>query len=202
MPTIASVELRGNGVAEVLLEDHDEPVLIAIDTMVLHRLAEGLTFTDDEWQPIREEGRNLLAVRRALALASRRRRTERELRSALRRDFAPCEIDAAVERLRALEYLDDATAAREHVERRRSAARGSGLLRRELQARGVDSSTVATALEGRDEAPAAEALAIKRARALTALDEPTRRRRLYDLLRRRGFADDTARRAADHALAG
>lgn len=74
------------------------------------------------------------------------------------------------------------------------------MLRRELRAHGISDDDMADALEGHDDLEAALETARKRARALRSADETTKQRRIYDFLRRRGFADNVARRAAEAAL--
>lgn len=131
------------------------------------------------------------ALREASALLARRARTESELRSALAGRHGLTELDAALGRLRALGYLDDAAWARHYVESRRGSVRGAGLLRRELLGRGVDVELAEEALAGRDELMAARAAARPRLRTLAGLAGlagERRYRRLASFLARRGFA--------------
>jgi len=149
---------------------------------------------------------------RALDMLEARGRSVAELRRLLIRKGEPTEdVDAAIERLRASGLLDDANYARQLT---RSKVLGAGLSKRriqqELTKRGVARELSADAIdtvfeeESIDEAESIERVARKKLRTLTKLDAPTRRRRLYGFLARRGFdADDIGRvlRALDSAAA-
>jgi len=136
---------------------------------------------------------------RALDMLEARGRSVAELRRLLLRKGEPPEaVDAAIERLRASGLLDDANYARQLT---RSKALGAGLSKRriqqELTKRGVARELAADAIdavfdeESIDEAESIERVARKKLRTLTKLDAPTRRRRLYGFLARRGYdADD------------
>ena len=140
------------------------------------------------------------AVQRALRLTARRARTEAELRKALARDFQPDVVDAAVERMRALGYVDDPVWAAAYVARPRSQERAASLLRRELRARGVSDGDADAALVEHDDGAAALRTARKRLRALRSLAPERRERRLRDHLLRRGFARALAESVAVRAL--
>lgn len=199
-PVIIEVQVKKRGVAAVSIDGGDEPVVLPLDTVVLHHLREGNHLSPDEWRTATGEGRRLLAVRQALDLLARRHRTERELSSALARSFEPDAVTHAVKRMRTLGYLDDAAWARSYVASPRAADRGRAMLRHELGQRGIADPIVVEAVATHDDASAAGEAARKRARSLRRIDEPKRTRRLYDFLRRRGFADSVAREAAATAL--
>lgn len=141
------------------------------------------------------------ATEAALTFVAYRPRSEREVRDRLRRrDFAPAAIDAAVEKLRGWNYLDDRAFAEYWVENRAEhAPRGRRALEAELRAKGVDRNVTGDVLEGIDlgEENAALELARKRQPRLSALDEPTQRRRLAAFLGRRGYGWDVIRPVLD-----
>ena len=206
--TVTALEKKGNGVVAVTVIADDEggdgspPALLPIESVILNQVREGAEFADARWEEIRADGALLLATRRGLELLSRKPRTERELRKALVEDFQPIDIDRALARLHELGYLDDRAWSDRYVGSPRAQVRGRSLLRSELKARGVSDEVVAETLEGRDELAAAIETAAKRVRSLRAIeDEERRKRRLYDFLRRRGFADDVCRRAMESVLA-
>jgi len=197
-PVVTDVQIKRNGVAAITVEGDsrgDDPVVLPLETVVLHHLRSGNHLTPEEWTEARTEGRKLLAVRHALDLLSRRQRTEQELRTALGKSFEPGEAAHAVERMGELGYLDDGAWAANFVRGPRAHGRGRMLLQRELKQRGVDATIAATAVEEHDERTAAAEAARKRARSLRNVEEPKRSRRLYDFLRRRGFTDAIAREA-------
>jgi regulatory protein len=120
-------------------------------------------------------------------------------------------VDAVIERLVRLGYLDDAAFARWWVESRdRARPRGVMALRRELQLKGVARDVVDDVLEERASRPAslvagspgeegadveaARQLLARRGAALRREPEPRRRRqKAYALLARHGFTPDVCR---------
>lgn len=141
------------------------------------------------------------ATEAALTFVAYRPRSEREVRDRLRRrEFAPSAIDAAVEKLRGWNYLDDRAFAEYWVENRAEhSPRGRRALEAELRAKGVDRNVTGDVLEEIDlgEEDAALALARKRLPRLSALDEPTQRRRLAAFLGRRGYGWEVIRPVLD-----
>lgn len=139
---------------------------------------------------------------RALDMLEARARGVDELRRLLvRKGEPPAEVDETIERLKRAGLLDDAAYARQLA---RSKALGGGASRRRIQqelarrgvAREVSTEAIATVFEGEsvDEQKLIERAAAKKLRTLARLDAPTRRRRLYGFLARRGFdADDIQR---------
>ena len=200
MPVIVEVQVKKNGVAAVSI-DGDDPVVLPLETVVLHHLREGVHFPPDQWSEVQSEGRKLLAIRKALELLSRKHRTERELGTALARSFLSDEVEHAVERMRSLGYLDDRAWAKNYVSGPRATGRGRALLKHELNQRGVADEFAQAAIAEHDDRAAALEAARKRARSLRSVEEPKRTRRLYDFLRRRGFSDSVAREAMQAALA-
>ncbi len=117
-------------------------------------------------------------------------------------------VDAAIERLLALQYLDDDAFARAWVESRdRAHPRGEHALRRELQLKGVERGVIEAVLDERrtsadgaateggeridPDTVAAQRLLERNARTLTRVTDPRKRRqRAYTLLARSGFAPD------------
>lgn len=206
--TVTALEKKGNGVVAVTVIADDEggddspPALLPIESVILNQVREGAEFPDARWEEIRADGALLLATRRGLELLSRKPRTERDLRKALVEDFQAIDIDRALARLHELGYLDDRAWSDRYVGSPRAQVRGRSLLRSELKARGVSDEVVAETLDGRDDLAAAIETAAKRVRSLRSIeDEERRKRRLYDFLRRRGFADDVCRRAMESVLA-
>jgi len=135
---------------------------------------------------------------RALDMLEARSRGVAELRRLLIKKGEPeAEVDATIARLQAAGILDDANFARQLT---RSKAVGAGLSRRrigqELAKRGVSREISDHAIdavfdeEGIDDAESIDRVARKKLRMLTKVDDPTRRRRLYAFLARRGYDND------------
>jgi regulatory protein len=137
-----------------------------------------------------------------------RARSATELRRLLVRKGEPAvHVDAAIQRLQSQGYLDDAEFARQFA---RSKVMGAGharfRLRQELARRGVARDIADAAIdevltdESVDESAIVSELARKKLRSLASADAPTRRRRLYGFLSRRGYDPDAIRRALDEVL--
>lgn len=171
-------------------------------------------FPSSKGRPAREPGAGPRAPKRstydrALDMLEARSRGIAELRRLLIRKGEPeVEVDAAIARLQASGILDDANFARQLT---RSKAVGAGLSRRrigqELAKRGVSREISHDAIEavfdeeGIDEAESIDRVARKKLRMLTKVDEPTRRRRLYAFLARRGYDNDDITKVLQQLLA-
>ncbi len=187
-PVITAIERRRRGVVAVTIDDGEEPCLLPVEEIIEHALHEGASLGPAAWEDLRRRGRERLAVRRALEVLARRRRTQAELRTALvRQAFAPDEVDHAVGRMRELHYLDDEAWASSYVASMRAETRGTALLKQELRSHGVSGDMAERVLQEHDDVEAALAAARRRLTSLGRLDEERVRRRLYDFLRRRGF---------------
>ncbi|MEP6493804.1 MAG: regulatory protein RecX [bacterium] len=139
---------------------------------------------------------------RALDMLEARARGVNELRRLLLKKGEPAaDVDAAIERLQAAGILDDANFARMFA---RSKALGAGLSKRRLQQelakRGVTREVSDQAIEavfveeGVSDEASIERVARKKLRTLGKVDAPTRERRLYGFLARRGYdSDDISR---------
>jgi regulatory protein len=143
-----------------------------------------------------DEGR---ALAYALRLLSYRGRSERELAERLlARGFTARAAAAAVERARALGYVDDGALARTL---RRTAEEvkllGAMGAARYLRRMGLTRETAEEALLGYDEAESARKLLRRKSRSLRGADEASRRRRLAGMLLRRGHSAPTVRKALE-----
>lgn len=138
---------------------------------------------------------------RATGLLAATARSRSDLRRQLIRKGEPvAQVDPVLDRLERAGYLNDAEFARQFA---RGKMLGGGMSRRrvqqELAKRGVDRGIADEAVaevfveEEVDEAQAVERFARKKLKSLAKYDEPTRRRRLYGYLRRRGFEDEDIR---------
>lgn len=141
----------------------------------------------------------------ALRLLTLRERTESELRLKLRRkQFEPAEIDAAIERVRQLGYLDDARFAKGRAEALLSRGRlGPRAVAARLAASGVERNqareAVSNAMSERDELTLAKAALRKKS---VDLQDPKARARAARFLLGRGFSSDVVRRALGVELQG
>lgn len=147
----------------------------------------------------------------AVRFLESRQRSVREVRRRLgQAGYPETLIEAAIDRLEELGYLDDEAFARSWVESRdRSRPRGERALRSELAQKGVAREIVDLVLaerrpdsDGSGDAVAAderaaERLLAGRARSLARVTDPrVRRQRAYALLARSGFDPDVAARVS------
>jgi regulatory protein len=141
----------------------------------------------------------------ALRLLEFRPRSVAELRKRLlQKGGDSVEVDRVIDRLREQKLLDDVSFAREFARMRITGA-GSSRHRivQELRRKGVAGAIADEAVaglqerEGIDPLDAVHKVAEKKWRAMSGLDDLTRRRRLYAFLARRGFNPDEIRTAID-----
>ena len=131
-----------------------------------------------------------------LRLLARRELTTARLRERLlRREFAPDEVDAALDRLRAEGALDDRRAARAHASAAvRVKGRGRRRVARELEALGLDEDAIRAALDDAfaetDEAALLERAIDRRLRG--PIRDQAHLRRLHQHLVRLGFSPAAA----------
>jgi regulatory protein len=134
------------------------------------------------------------AHRAGLRALARRAHARFDLRRRLlQKQHPPAAVDGALERLARQDLLDDARFARDYASAKASRGRGPARLVRDLQAQGVErrvaEDAVRTALadDGVDPDAVVRAVAEKRAKQLSGLPAPVRKRRLVAFLARRGF---------------
>jgi len=144
----------------------------------------------------------------ALRLLALRAHTRAELRQKLRsRGHGGRGLEALLERLAGLGYLDDGAAARGWARRRlESRPMGRRLMEGELRARGVPAEILAAVLSdfygGEAERELALRAAEKRLRAWGGTDAPRARDRLLRFLQGRGFQAQVCLSVADEVLTG
>ena len=172
---------------------------LTLDALAAAGLRIGDEIDDDTLRSLRRNAAGTDTVAAAMRLLSYRPRSESELRQRLARRGAPADlVDGAISRLRELGLVADAAFARAWVDgRSRLSPRGRRLLRRELQAKGIDGEAAREALGQLDDEDTALRAAERRADAMRGLPYPEFRRRLGDFLRRRGFDSATVRRTVE-----
>lgn len=134
----------------------------------------------------------------ALNVLSFRERSPKEIRDKLvLKGFAPPVIDVVLGDLTAVGLVDENRFARAWIrDRVLSGKKGMRLVRSELMKKGVAKETIAAALEEEpvDEETAARELVKKYEPRLAALEPRKRKKRLYDMLLRRGFSFSTVQK--------
>lgn len=141
-----------------------------------------------------------------LRILNYRFNSEAELRAKLdRKEFPHDAIDAAIERLRREKWLDDSRFAAAFVRTRLRKGIGRLRIKRELMAAGVESATIAQALDipDHDDRAAAIASARKRLAVLRRRDdEDAIRQKLVAYLFRQGYDSSMAMDVVREAMAG
>lgn len=195
MPIVRSIEQLRGGTALVGVDDAD-PVELPLEALIAHNLHKSRQIDAVRWATITYEGRNRVAVRRALDFLAKRRRTRAQLVTRLGElEYTEPEIDRALARVEELGYLDDGAWARAYISQPRTRGRGRAVLARELKEKGIGPADLESALESHDDHEEAIAAVRKRTRALRRLEPAVRERRLYAFMQRRGFKHDTIRSA-------
>ena len=153
----------------------------------------------------RSEQESLSPMEHAMRYLTTKDRTVSEMQSYLdSKDFGEADVDATIERLKALGLLNDARYAARFVETRLSAKPVSRRhLWEQLKSHGLSDADIDAALavvEPEGEAQNARAVADKYLRQMQALEPEQRRERVFRRLLSRGFSYDVARKALDSAL--
>ena len=188
MPTVTGfVERRGRAKVSV-----DGEFWAEIDAAVAFELGlrEGVELSAGDLSEARVAGERPLAMTRALNVLGYRARSEGELRERLERaGYAGGTVEAVVERLRELGYLDDEEFAR-NAAREKARRYGPRRILVDLRHKGVDDEVAREAVEdefsGDEEMEAASAAAERRYNTGERSDALARR--VYGFLARRGYS--------------
>jgi regulatory protein len=181
---------------------------VTLDFVADQALREGKQLTRAEADGIIAAVRRTIVVDKALDLLAVRARSSRDLRVRLKRiGAADPDVSWAIDRLIAQGFVDDAAYARQVA---RAKVVSGGVSKRKvvtvLRKRGVSADVAAEAIDATleevelDEYGAALAAAQKRVRALSSLDAPRRKQRLYAFLARRGYESDVVRKVLAEVL--
>jgi regulatory protein len=155
--------------------------------------------SEAELEQLQNEEARQQAVERAINYLSFRPRSQAEVRRYLRKKETPSEIiEAVLERLGRLDYVDDRAFASFWVENREQFnPRGAQALRNELRMKGVEREIVDEMVSGENDEELALRAARKKAHLLSQtsdMDFTTFRNRLGGFLSRRGFSYDVVSR--------
>ena len=198
---------RKEGRFDVLVDGRDFAT-VSLDIIERLDLGVGTALTPARERALLEEAEALATYDRALNLLAVQARSSRDLRRRLIQKGEPeALVEKALARLTTVGLLDDAQFARQLA---RSKALGQGASKRRVQqemfkrgvAREVADEAITEVFEEEqvDETENAEAAARKKLRTLGGVDAPTRRRRLYGFLARRGYAPDAIRETLEKVL--
>ena len=188
--------------------DGKAAAMVSVDIVERLGLRVGLVLDERAGRALRDAAGMLATYDRAIGLLAVQGRSARDLERKLKQRGEPApNIAAAMERLTEAGLIDDATYARQ-LARSRVSGRGdsrrrvSQVLAQKGVARDVVQDAVAEVFEDEavDEEALAESAGRKKLRSLGGLDAPTKRRRLYGYLARRGHDADVIRRVMARVL--
>ncbi len=173
----------------------DGEFAFGLSLMEAARLHKGQTLSDQEIESLRGHDAVLQVVDSAAHFMSFRPRSIQEVRQNLAEKENPTEvIEAAINRLIAMGYLDDEAFARFWVQNRGEFKPLSNrALRQELRQKGVADEIISTVLESKDEGEMASKAASARVRRLRGLTQKDFRMKLTGFLQRRGFSYNTSK---------
>jgi len=175
--------------------------IVTADALAATKARIGVVVDDRLAAHLHEANELTAAYDRALNLLTFRARSARELQRRLVQKGVTAErADRVIAKLREAGLVDDADFARQLTRSKMSAGASRRRVHQELFKRGVPRDVADEAVDqvaeedGLSDAESIERIARKKWRTLDGLDEPTRRRRLFAFLARRGFDSDEVSR--------
>ena len=181
--------------------DGREFAVVTADALAAMKAKVGVVVDDRLAAHLREATELTSAYDRALNLLAFRARSSRELhRRLVQKGTTPERAEQVIAKLREVGLIDDADFARQLTRSKLAGGSSRRRVHQELFKRGVSRDVAHAAVdevvadEGLSDETSIERVARKKWRTLAELDPPTRRRRLYGFLARRGFdSDDVSR---------
>ncbi len=194
MPVITALEVNRRDKEFVKLYLDDEFVM-SLPQLEAARLAIGQPLSQSEVEALADARAEQRAFDRALRFLSYRPRSAEEVRRNLARHNVTDSLIATVlARLEGLGYLDDLDFAKFWLENRaRFKPMGARALRYELRAKGINHDIIEKSLADFEEEEAAYRAAAAQASRIGGTTRQAFRRKLSQMLRRRGFEADTVR---------
>jgi len=180
---------------------------VGADAEAVETIAQGSDYTarmhddapppdDDSPAPRKRARPQLSPQQRALGLLVRREHSRRELtRKLTARGVGADDAQAAVDRMTAEGWQDDARFAEQLVRSRANNGYGPLRIRAELGTHGLDREAIAAAMDGSDADWTENACDLVRRRFPGGVDDSALRRKAADFLARRGFTGDQIRAA-------
>lgn len=188
MPTVTRLERQKKNPERVNVY-LDEEFAFGLNEMEAVLLRKGQILSDVDVARLQQQDVIHKAVEKGIQLLSYRPRSTHEIRLALAKKHDPAVIDAAIERLETLGYVDDTGFARFWIENRSTfKPLSTRALRFELRNKGVADSIVNELLADVGEDDAALKAAQSQLRKLRGRTKAAFRDHLVNFLQRRGFA--------------
>ena len=177
----------------------DGEFAFGLDEEVLHKsgLKKGESLTQPRIDEITEEERKKEAKDAALRFLSFRRRTEKQVREKLKKkEFDEKTIEATIDKLKEFDLINDLEFATSWVRDRLTLKpRGRKLLKQELWKKGIRRDIIEQVTDDlcKDEDKSALELVEKIKKRYRNLEPKVARRRMFNLLLRRGFSYETSK---------
>ncbi|NDJ86759.1 MAG: RecX family transcriptional regulator [Chloroflexi bacterium] len=199
--TITAIEVQKRNTERVNIY-LDGQFAFAMEMIAASHLRKGQVLSVEEVEKLRGEDNVAKAYDRAIRYLASRPRSAQEVRRKLQTaDFNPEVIEAVIDRLEDMNYLDDLAFAQMWVrDRSQFNPRGPMALRAELRTKGITDTTIDVALTDLDVIPLAMAAAEQKSRSLRAADQHSFRRKLSSYLARRGFDFETISTVVDSLI--
>jgi regulatory protein len=181
----------------------DGKFAFGLDEEVLYKsgLKKGESLTQQRIKEITEEERKKEAKNAALKFLSFRRRTEKQIKEKLRKKgFDERTIKTTIDKLKEFDLINDFEFATSWVKDRLALKpRGKKLLKQELWKKGIGKDIIEQVTEEqcRDEDESALKLVEKIKKRYKNLEPKVAKRRMYNLLLRRGFSYETTKHALE-----
>jgi len=198
--TLLEVQKRNKERVNVYLDGEFAFGLNLLDAALLHK---GQELSDAEISALQAKDESAQAFESAVRFLAPRPRSAAEVRRRLQeKQINTSVIDQVIERLAALNYLNDLEFAQFWVRNREEFnPRGTQALRYELRQKGIEDSIIEQVLAQLDTRDAAFRAAEKKMRSLRGKDTTTIRQKLGDHLLRRGFSYADIRAVIDQIVA-
>ncbi len=180
----------------------DNEYAFSLDLMMAASLHKGQHLSEEEIALLQDQDAVTRAVDQAVRFLAYRPRSMSEIRRNLADKQIPeAVIEAALERLSGLGYVDDEAFARFWVENRNTfKPLGARALRYELRQKGVADADISAALENIDSHEAAYRAAQTQARRYRQTSRAEFRNKLGPFLQRRGFDYDVIREVVERLI--
>lgn len=148
MKTMIAVEsLKKKSRNKYIVTTDVDTVTLSEDTIVTHRILKGSTFTEDEWEAIKEGKTKANAWDRVLNYLSFQARSEKEIITYLENlKIEESAIAEIIERLKSLDLVNDERMASSLVSSYKNSNKGPYLIREKLTQKGIDESIINQAL--------------------------------------------------------
>lgn len=208
MKTITKISMQQNGERYNLFLDEVFYCGVSEDTLVKLQLKKGMQIDEEALNEILKEEHQNKCLAYGIYLLGRQNYFEKPLRDKLKqKEYSEEAIDYAIDKLRDYRYMDDTRLTEAFVrDKKRFSKKGPRYIAGALRAKGVDSETIALALEenySEDEATencmeiASKKIDYYRKKAA---DTYTLKGKMYAFLAQRGFNSEVIRKVLDELI--